>query len=92
MGVSFGVQRSYTVRPQIKFYTMLCFRPKIAVIFGDRWAVPDPSGTCSLICLHVWKVLDIRLNICEGYCVTQHALSEKVWPNLAVEKQWNWGL
>ena len=43
----------------------LCLRPKIAVCLGDRWALPDSSGTRSLNCLHVWKVLDIRLNICE---------------------------
>ena len=75
MGVSFGVQRPYTVRLHSKSYETLCFRPKIAVFLGDRWALPDPSGTCSLICLHIWKVQDIRLNICERYCVTPNALS-----------------
>ena len=75
MGVSFGVQRPYTVRPQSSSYETPCFRPKTAVYLGDRWALPDPSSTRSLICLHIWEVLDIRLNICERYCMTPNALS-----------------
>ena len=42
---------------------------------GRRWALPDLSGTRSLIFLHNWKVLDIRPNICERQCVTPNALS-----------------
>ena len=75
MGVSFGVQRPYTVRPQSHSYETPCFGPKIAVFSGDKWALPDPSGTHSLICLPIWRVLDIRFNICERYCVTPNALS-----------------
>ena len=45
------------------------------MFFGDRWALLDPSGTRSLISLHIWKVQDIRLNMCERYCVTPIALS-----------------
>ena len=44
------------------------------MFLDDRWALPDPSGTRSLFCLHIWEVLDIRLNICERYCVTPKAL------------------
>ena len=58
-----------------KSFKTLCFRPNIALFLGDRWELPDPSGTLSLICLHIWKVLDIRLNICERYCVTPNVLS-----------------
>ena len=46
-----------------KWHERLCLSPKIAVLLSDRWALPDPSGTHSLDCLHVWKVLDIRLDI-----------------------------
>ena len=58
-----------------KSYETPCFRPKIAVFLGNRWALRDPSGTLSLICLHIRKVLDIRPNICERYFVTPNALS-----------------
>ena len=75
MGVSFGVQRPYTVRPQSKPYETLGLRPKIAVFLTGMWAFPDLSGTRSLICLHIENVLDIRLNISERQCVTPNALS-----------------
>ena len=51
------------------------------MFLGDRWALSDPSGTRSLICLHIWKVQDIRLNICEQYCVTPHALNGRSGQN-----------
>ena len=40
------------------------------MFLGDRWALPDPSGTRSLICLRIWKVLGIRPVICERQSVT----------------------
>ena len=82
MGVPFEVRRPYMVRPQSNSYETTCFRPKIALFLGDRWALPDPSGTCSLICLHIWKVLGIRPDICERPCVTPNALSgrsSQIW-------------
>ena len=75
MGGAIGVQRPYAARPQSNSYETLCFRPRIAVFLGDSGALSDPSGTLGLTCLHVWKVLDIRLNICERRCVTPNALS-----------------
>ena len=43
---------------EVKLET-LCSRPKIAVFLSELWALPDPSGTHDLMCLHIWKVLDI---------------------------------
>ena len=77
MDVSFGVQRTSTVRPQSKPYEMLGLRPEIAVFLSGMWAFPDLSGTCSLICLHIWNVLDIRLNISERQSVTPNALTRR---------------
>ena len=54
---------------KVNFYSM----PKIAVFLADRWALPDLSGTRSLICLQIWKFPDIRLNLCERQCVTPNA-------------------
>ena len=75
MGDSFGVQRHYMVRPRSRPYETLGLRPKIAVFLGDRWALPDLPGIRSLICLHIWKVLGIRPDICERQCATPNALS-----------------
>ena len=78
MGVSFGVQRPYTIRPQTNSYETLYFRPNIAVfwVIGGhcliRHSQPDllaylesPGHRCH----------EIRLNICERYCVTPNTLN-----------------
>ena len=77
MGVSFGVQRPYTVRPQSNPYETLGLRPKIALFLTGMWAFPDLSGTRSLICLHIWNVLDIRLNMSKRRSVTPNALTRR---------------
>ena len=77
MGVSFGVQGPYMVRPQSEYHKSLCLRPRSAAFLTDGWALPDLTGTCSLICLHVWKVLDIRHDIHERQNVTPNPLSRR---------------
>ena len=90
MDVSTGVQRPYAVWR--KPYETGCFRPKIAVFLSEGWAWTNPSGTCSLNCLHMWTVLDIRHNICERRCVSPDALSRRSGQSYWWEKQWKWGI
>ena len=92
MGVPFGVQHPYTVRPQSDSYETLYFRPRIAVIMGDRWALSGPSGTRSLILLAYLEspgqqAQHVQTAMCDSKC------SEwEVWPKLVLEKQCKWGL
>ena len=65
---------------------------EIAVFLSEGWAWTNPSGTCSLNCLHIWTVLDIRPNICEPRCVSPDALSRRSGQVAGGKKQWKLGL